>query len=153
MTRVNTVDLDDLADQHLMAEYSEIPMVPGIMRRSLKSKKGFDIGRIPEKYTLNGGHIFFFYNKGKFCHERYLRVIEALKKRNYNIKPEDRNIDWDLFKRNSFYNDWEPDDHAHKVNVERILQRISLKPEWYRYKGGPLPKDYIEYMRSKYIET
>jgi deoxyribonuclease (pyrimidine dimer) len=38
MTRVNLVNVEHLADQHLFAEFRELKMVPVALRRSLKQK-------------------------------------------------------------------------------------------------------------------
>lgn len=62
MARINVVHPTVLTDQHLMAEYRELTMVMGSLKRSLNSKNG--LPPIPAKYTLNAGHVAFFYNKG-----------------------------------------------------------------------------------------
>ena len=64
MTRINIVEPSELTDQHLIAEYREITMVPGSLKRTLVSKIGYQEKRVPKKFTLNGGHVYFFYNKG-----------------------------------------------------------------------------------------
>jgi hypothetical protein len=33
------------------------------------------------------------------------------------------------------YNDWQPNDHDKKIVELRIKQRISEKPDWYRFSG------------------
>ena len=71
MTRINIIPVEELFDQHLIAEYREITMVPAALKRTLKSKKGLDVSRINSKYTLNKGHVYFFYNKGKYLNKRY----------------------------------------------------------------------------------
>lgn len=135
MTRINVIDPNDLTDQHLMAEYRELPMIMGSLRRSLKSKKG--LPKIPPKYTLNAGHVTFFYNKGKFLYNRYQLLIEHLQKRGYQLDPE-RKADFSVFHENGLYYDWEPDDHARRINLERITERIAAKPHWYRWYGKSL---------------
>ena len=75
MTRINLVPPSELTDQHLIAEYREIFMVAGSLRRTLLSKNGFQESRVPKKYTLNKGHVYFFYNKGQYLHKRYLDLI------------------------------------------------------------------------------
>ncbi len=64
MTRINVIDPIDLTDQHLMAEYRELPMIMGSLRRSLKSKKG--LPKITPKYTLNAGHVTFSTTQANF---------------------------------------------------------------------------------------
>ena len=67
MTRINLVPPEELSDQHLVAEYREIFMVGSSLQRSLrppnweKTKES-----IPKKFTLNKGHVKFFYDKGKY---------------------------------------------------------------------------------------
>lgn len=135
MTRINVLHPTELTDQHLMAEYRELPMVMGSLRRSLVAKNG--LPKIGEKYTLNGGHVKFFYDKGKFLHKRYLMLIAELEKRGYKLDPE-RKADFSVFINNNLYGDWQPDDHARRINKERIDLRISEKPHWYRYYGESL---------------
>ena len=56
MTRINIVEPSELTDQHLIAEYREITMVPGSLKRTLVSKIGYKESKVPKKYTLNTGH-------------------------------------------------------------------------------------------------
>ena len=62
MTRINIVNPSELTDQHLIAEYREITMVPGSLKRTLVSKIGYQEKKVPERYTLNSGHVYFLYN-------------------------------------------------------------------------------------------
>ena len=61
MTRINIIDPAELTDQHLIAEYREITMVPGSLNRTLNSKIGYKESKVPKRYTLNGGHVYFFW--------------------------------------------------------------------------------------------
>ena len=60
MTRINIIPVSELYDQHLIAEYREITMVPAALNRTLKSKIGLDKNKISQQYTLNKGHVYFF---------------------------------------------------------------------------------------------
>ena len=131
MTRINIIEPSELTDQHLIAEYREIFMVGGSLRRTLKSKIGYQVSKVPKKFTLNNGHVYFFYNKGKYLHERYLQLIEEMRKRGFN--PDDtRTFPTEVFKDNGLYNDWLPSIEDQKIIRERISKRISEKPDWYR---------------------
>ena len=67
MTRINLINPGELSDQHLVAEYREIFMVGSSLQRSMKSKSwSKTINNIPKNFTLNKGHVTFFYNKGKY---------------------------------------------------------------------------------------
>ena len=131
MTRINIVPVDELMDQHLIAEYREITMVPAALNRTLNSKKGLDPKKISETYTLNTGHVYFFYNKGLYLSKRYHALISEMKKRGFS--PDiDRKFPIDIFKNNGLYNDWNPRPHEYLIIRKRIEERIKMKPQWYR---------------------
>lgn len=147
MTRVNLVNVEDLADQHLFAEWREIKMVPPALDRSVNRMGGGDVlARIPDKYTLNTGHVTFFYNKMLFLYYRYKKLTEELKNRNYNI--DDSRDPADIFlsiKNPAFIGDaWEPTKDEIKINIERIVLRLNERPDWYRYYGKVQPPKYFE---------
>ena len=131
MTRINIIDVSELTDQHLIAEYREITMVPGSLKRTLVSKIGYQEKRVPKKFTLNGGHVYFFYNKGKYLNYRYLEIRNEMKSRGFNPDPN-RKFPIDIFKNNGLYNDWMPTIEDQKIIRQRIAERISTKPDWYR---------------------
>lgn len=147
MTRINIIDVDLLTDQHLMAEYRELPMVNAALSRSLSSLRGVHHASIPSNYTLNRGHVTFFYDKGEWLYNRYEQLIDELYKRQYNIDPKSRVVFWQHFVDNNLYNNWLPDAQAHAINVERLLERIYQKKDWYRYKGVPITESYIERLK------
>ena len=144
MTRINVIDVQLLTDQHLMAEYRELPMVNSSLNRSRKSKKGINFSKISDHYTLNTGHVYFFYNKGKFLFKRYEDLIKELKNRKYNIIPDERKVDWNVFSDyngQSLWNDWSPSLVDISVNIERITEKIESKPEFYRYHSDKINKN------------
>jgi len=132
LTRINIIPVEELTDQHLMAEYREIFMVGSALQRSLNSKS-WNPKKIPDKFTLNKGHVMFFYDKGKYLFKRYDEIREELKKRNFKLD------DHRHFKTYQFpieyFNDWEPTDEDQKLIRQRIEERILQKPEWYRHYG------------------
>ena len=54
-----TKGISELTDQHLIAEYREITMVPAALKRTLNSKKGLNSSKIPINYTLKKGQVYF----------------------------------------------------------------------------------------------
>ena len=132
MTRINIVPTKELADQHLVAEYRELFMVGSALARTLKSpNRDKSLSSIPEKFTLNTGHVKFFYNKGRYLHKRYDELVEEMKRRGMNPDPER------AFKRDQWpdelYQDWQPDDQELAIVRQRIQERIDAKPDWYRW--------------------
>ena len=129
MTRINLIPVTELTDQHLMAEYRELPMVPAAAVRSNPSKY-----KPQTAYTLNKGHVLFFFNKKQFLMDRWLELISELYRRGYNIDPTNRTVHWkalDRFQQVS----WSPTAADIQINRERIIERISQRPNWYRFHG------------------
>ena len=106
MTRINIIIPSELYDQHLIAEYREIFMVAGSLERTLISKAGYKESKVPTRYTLNKGHLFFYY-KGMYLHKRYDAIIVEMKKRGFKPKSE-RIFPKNIFKEKGLYNDWIP---------------------------------------------
>ena len=131
MTRINIIDVSELTDQHLIAEYREITMVPGSLRRTLVSKIGYQESRVPKRYTLNNGHVYFFYNKGLYLYKRYRQLVIEMKRRGFN-PDKNRKFPKDIFIDNNLYNDWIPTIEDYIIIRQRIAERISSKPNWYR---------------------
>ena len=129
MTRINIVNPSELTDQHLVAEYREIFMVGSSLQRSLKSKN-WDSKNIPKKFTLNVGHVKFFYDKGKYLSNRYDMLREEMKAR--GMTPDVTRV----FKKEQWpdelWNDWTPTLEDYKLIRQRIEERINMKPNWYR---------------------
>ena len=134
MTRVNLVPVSDLYDQHLMAEYREIPMVVASLKRSLAANANDPSKlRIPPSFRLNAGHVSFFYNKGRWLYSRYCLVINELLARGFNIRPSERSVEWSLFLRHDlFETKWQPSNEDVALSKQRIDVRVAAKPNWYR---------------------
>lgn len=138
MTRINLIHPSKLADQHLFAEFREIKHVPAALKRSMATKSADAILKgIPGNFTLNTGHVKFFMNKIGFLKERHNLLLQELLHRGYNVSEDSAN---GFDKRVSdvpaeFMHGYTPSRRAADVSKERILLRISEKPEWYRYKG------------------
>lgn len=134
MTRINLVDPVELTDQHLIAEYREIRLLCANLQRTLKSKHGFQYEKVPSQYTLNKGHVYFFFTKGLYLHKRYESLKQEMRDRNFN-PVNDFPVDvWP----EHLYNDWQPNSNDLSVVRDRIDIRISTKPFWYRYRGESL---------------
>ena len=132
MTRINLINPDRLSDQHLIAEYREIFMVGSALQRSLRSSSWRKIREtLPEQFTLNKGHVKFFYNKGKYLNNRYLKIIDEMKQRGMNPNP-DRKFKTEQWPK-ELYKDWVPSKKDFKVIEKRIEEKINQKPDWYRW--------------------
>ncbi len=144
MTRINTIDPKYLTDQHLMAEYRELPMVLSALKRSLQTQsESTVIKKIPGKFTLNSGHVLFFYDKILFLKSRYEELQMELIDRGYEIDL-DRKLKTAGFP-NRFYGDWRPNAEAVEITKERITQKILMKQHWYKYRSQSLTREFLDY--------
>lgn len=137
MTRINLVPPEELMDQHLFAEFREIKMVPMSLRRSLAAR-GLDsvVKRIPPAFTLNTGHVSFFYDKGLYLANRFLDLRNELERRGVNYNRESQFDPLGVYGPfPELFNDYTPTPEALALIRERIATRISQRPGWYRFYG------------------
>ena len=134
MTRVNLVPVCELANQHAFAEWREIRHIPKALARSLKTQSVEKIlKKIPKEFTLNCGHVLFFYDKGAFLRRRYEQLTEELISRGYNINRDAKFDPDDIMFDPQWNGDYEPDERAFAIIRERIAEKIAIKPEFYRW--------------------
>lgn len=120
MTRINaSINPSDLCNQHLLAEYHELPRVLTLSERYVSND-------LPKEFTLGRGHIKFFYNKLMFLHIRFTRIAKELKARGINIDMVKYREVIKRFKgsRSNWYNNWIPDDRTHQLLRARIICRL-----------------------------
>ena len=132
MTRINA-DLDprQLKRMHLLAELREITMVPAALQRSLRTRAKADILKgIPKSFTLNKGHVSFFYNKLNFLRDRFDALVNEMHNRGYSA--DGTRIRAFAGFDEEFYGNWQATDADNAIVVERINFRISQKPHLYK---------------------
>jgi deoxyribonuclease (pyrimidine dimer) len=129
MTRINLIHPSELYDQHLMPEYREIQHVPMALQRSLNKKTGFDKNEIPKQFTLNTGHVKFFYDKGLCLAKRFELIKQELKLRQFSVQEKQFQIS--LFPE-GFQNDWLPSSDDIAIVVTRINEKLNMRAGWYR---------------------
>ena len=134
MTRINAdIDPSLLERRHLVAELREIAMVPASLKRSLRTLSPESIlPRIPKEFTLNHGHVLFFYNKIEFLRRRFKRICEEMENRDYH--PDwSREVIFNGFD-DCWNNDWKATEKDNQIVWDRIGIRIQEKPHLYNQK-------------------
>lgn len=115
---------------HLIAEYREITMIPAALRRSLKARdQAAVLAGVPQLFTLNAGHVTFFYNKLHYVRQRLVRIMDEMTSRGYKTDPS-RVLTFDGFPT-IFYGDWQETPAARDIILHRITQRRQQKPHLY----------------------
>lgn len=132
MTRINLMHPTVLTRRHLVAEYKEITQILHPLSRAIAN--GTVLDNIPTNYTLNGGHVRFWYDKGLWIENRITLLKDEMLRRGVKV-------DLDLFTtrtariRSTFsptlMNDWQHTKKDMLVNAERVIQRIAEKPHLY----------------------
>ena len=132
MTRINAdIDPSLLQRRHLVAELREIAMVPASLKRSLRTLSPESIEqRIPKEFTLNSGHVLFFYNKIEFLRQRFKRLCEEMENRGY-YPDWSREVVFNGFD-DRWCNEWQATEEDNKIVWDRIGQRIDEKPHLYQ---------------------
>lgn len=127
MTRINVVPVHELCNQHLFAEWREMPRLVGNLNKSLNRAKPFDPMEIPPEYVLGKGHVKFFYNKFKWLYKRHQNITLELLERGYNVS---KGSEVFLSVDPQWLGDWEPSEKDLELNRERIRDRMPKNPKW-----------------------
>ena len=138
MVRINIISPLHLADQHLIAEYNEILMLFGYVRKHPHTHFG-QLSKIPENYRLGQGHILFFKNKLKYLKKRFELIKKEMRKRGFSCLKEINfeSIDMRLL------NDWSPSKTDKEIIKKRLIDKINLKPNYYRYCREYKSKEFL----------
>lgn len=118
MTRINLVPPDELCDQHLLAEWRELPRMANF---AFKAKAH---ASIPTNYTLVAGHMKFFLDKGIFLERRHSQLVDELQRRGFKLS------DRPPFRMPFLHGrrDYTPTPDALAINRARILERMPVNP-------------------------
>lgn len=173
MTRINLVEPAELTDQHLFSERREILRVLKDLVRSLKAlwrrngipQEEFDLcdprmnepflatlKRVPTAFTLNTGHVTFFYDKMGYLTNRFDQLTAELSNRGLahnsslvyylngiiSVLPE------------QFKKDYTATPQAITIIRERILSKLESKPKRFAYNKVKIDQVFISNYRLLY---
>ena len=135
MVRINLIKPKALADQHLIAEYNEILMLLGYVRKY----SSLETAKIPDCYCLGKGHILFFKNKLKYLKNRHEEIKKEMILRGF--KPA-KTIALSRFPK-ILCNDFIPLDKDKDIIKKRIIEKLKKKPEYYTYYRKHKPLSFL----------
>ncbi len=139
MVRINLIKPICLSDQHLIAEYNEILMLAGYV------KKYPSLENIPERYQLGKGHIKFFKNKLLYLKKRHELIRKEMNQRNFKTN---KKLSLSNFTKEHKGN-WQPNTKDFSIIKKRIINKINDKPEFYRYHSQKRGSDFFIRMIQK----
>ncbi len=134
MTRINLVEPSELSDNHLMAEYFELPRVFLLVHKhDIKGRSPEDL-KIPDTYRVGTGHVAFFYDKLLWLSVRHILLKEEGERRGLTLQidPNAAGIEHRAFRHTRFWGDYIPTEDAIRINRTRLAERT-------RYAGGSYP--------------
>lgn len=138
MTRINLIPVQELSDQHLIAEYRELPRV---------CKQKINIDDASDKYLLGKGHVKWCRKHLVFVLNRYYLLCSEMRYRGFTVNYEyDELLDY-LFKNpvaeEFLWKDYEPTEDDITLSRNRIISKIKMKPNWYKWTNRDKP-EYVE---------
>lgn len=149
MTRINVIDVKFLTDQHLFAEYREITRLFALVKQSCdKYPVDTVLKKVVPTYRLGAGHVLFFYDKLAYIEKRYLQLKDEVLLRGFNVTLKDNIIEFRKLIDERFYRDFSPDVSDMAINIERLIEKINDRPNWYRLAGVVIDDDYIKKLQK-----
>lgn len=140
MTRINLVHVQELADQHLMAEYRELPRVFGAVRKHAQDGKRVHDFKISSTYILGTGHVTFFYDKLLYLQKRHIDIVNECLRRGINIQNIETNDISDI--PAEFCNDYTPTAQEINTSRSRLIEKLMMRPNWYKFTAVEFPQYY-----------
>lgn len=137
MTRINLLPVVELSDQHLMAEYRELPRIVNAVICGRLSG-----ARAPKKYVLGVGHVKFFADKIDFLYTRYIKIWDELVYRGFTLNPDfaPENMGKKIKSSNcDISNNYKFSEDDILLSRNRIIEKISQKPEFYKWTRRQIP--------------
>lgn len=128
MTRINCVSPKTLCQQHLVAEYRELPRIFGAVRKAIERGERPNDERNPPTYRLGKGHVRFFYPRLQYLADRQADIVREMKERGITVNFEaPTRAQYDDI-QDEWFGDWTPDADAIAINIARINERMPKKP-------------------------
>lgn len=133
MTRINLVPVTELADQHLVAEYRELPRMNAALAKALFSRKSKAalLRAIPSSFVLGTGHMMFFMDKGQFLKKRHTDLVVEMRRRGFAVNFPHLDLCW--FEVNGLMNDYKPTQAEVALSRSRITEKLTIKPGFYTW--------------------
>ena len=141
MTRVNVVPAFELSDQHLIAEYRELPRC---------IKQDISISDAPETYCLGKGHMRWAKIHSAFLLDRYYHLCKEMKYRGFKISYSYGDLVefWAVNYNAEANNFYFPTVEDINLCRSKLLEKIRMKPNWYKWTNRLIP-DYVVTLRKE----
>lgn len=137
MTRINVIPPQELSDQHLIAEYHELP-------RCIKQK--INIEDAPATYKLGSGHMKWAASHLAFLMQRYYLLCNEMKYRGFRVNYPSSDLNQYVYE-NKLQRLVEEDGYTvtHTdilLNQDRLVSKYVQKPWEYTWTKREIPSYY-----------
>lgn len=131
MTRINLIPVEELSDQHLIAEYKELPRC---------IKQNINILDAPRNYTLGKGHMKWARRNWNFLLARYSLICDEMDYRGFHRKYSVKDL-YDYFHSHYKFEEivYVPSIVDLEISRNRIKEKLLLKPDFYRWTNREKP--------------
>lgn len=131
MTRINLIPVEELSDQHLIAEYKELPRC---------IKQNINILDAPRNYTLGKGHMKWARRNWNFLLARYSLICDEMDYRGFKRKYSAKDL-YDYFYSHYKFEKiiYIPSIVDLEISRNRIKEKLLLKPEFYKWTNREKP--------------
>lgn len=136
MTRINVVPVEELSDQHLIAEYRELPRC---------IKQNFNLQNAPKNYILGMGHVKWAASHPSFLLDRYCNLCDEMDWRGFQVNYTYTDLALlaaKLGKTFNKYSNYEIKEKDIELNKNRLIEKYRLKPDFYKWTNRKKPKYY-----------
>ena len=130
MTRVNVIPVEELSDQHLIAEYRELP-------RCIKQE--IDISDAPDKYCLGKGHMKWARKYLGYTLVRFAEVRAEMWYRKFEARYGANELS-EFVVNEAPWKNYFPTNEDIALNRARIVEKYRMKPNWYRWTNRKKPR-------------
>lgn len=133
MTRINVIPVYELSDQHLLAEYRELPRV---------IKQNLDLTDTNIRYHLGRGHMKWARRHWKFALNRYYELFTEMIYRGFSPKYSPAELEQYVVELSEEwpYADYIVDKTDIALNRDRIRSRYLAHPDHYKWTRRTKPE-------------
>lgn len=124
MTRINVIPVCELSDQHLIAEYRELPRV---------IKQDINIDNAPTCYTLGTGHMRWARRHWQYTYERFVAICNEMQFRGFKTNFEPTSLLRYMDKCKNADSNYTVQNNDIILNRTRIRAKYNIKPNFYRW--------------------
>ncbi|MBO4683504.1 MAG: hypothetical protein J5611_02930 [Alphaproteobacteria bacterium] len=130
MTRINVIPVHELSDQHLIAEYHELPRV---------IKQNINTCTAPDCYVLGTGHMRWACRHWQYVYRRFAELCTEMEYRGFRVNFPPTDLAKYLTKFCGTDGEYAVQEADIALNRARLKEKYNKKPSFYKWTKRPKP--------------